>query len=221
MDLLLRSPGGVIDVTEKIVMMFRKRSRGFRVIVPEAAKSAATLIAIAADEIVMGYTSELGPIDPQVPVPLPNGNWDLRPAHSILDGLAAIKKETDDAGGNLSTAYLPMLQNVDFAMLDVCRKAIDRSKKFAATWLERYQCAGDAEKAEKIASHLEDPQHHLSHGAVIDAKAAHALGLNVTELIPADPLWDSIWRLYVAMFYDLRRQGTGQLFESRTVSLAY
>jgi ClpP class serine protease len=37
-----------------------------RVIVPNIAKSAATLFALGADEILMGYLSELGPIDPQV-----------------------------------------------------------------------------------------------------------------------------------------------------------
>ena len=66
LDLLLQSPGGDIDKAENIVYMCRNRFSSFRVIVPESAKSAATLIALAADSIIMGYTSELGPIDPQI-----------------------------------------------------------------------------------------------------------------------------------------------------------
>ena len=220
-DLLIRSPGGVIDTAEKVVLMLRKRCRGFRVIVPESAKSAATLIALAADEIVMGYASELGPIDPQVPVPLPNGNWDLRPAHSILDGLEEIKREADDAGGQLSSAYLPLLQYLDPALLDVCRQAIRRSRALAETWLEQYQCPGEPEKAASIAERLEDPSRHLSHGAVIDATQARDMGLNVTELAPDNPLWDRIWRLYVDLFVEIRRAGRGQLFESRSASVSY
>jgi len=75
LDLLLQSPGGDIDVAEKIMYMCTRKAKSFRVIVPESAKSAATLIALAADEIVMGYTSELGPIDPQITIDTtPDGN---------------------------------------------------------------------------------------------------------------------------------------------------
>ncbi len=68
-DLLLQTTGGDIDVAEKIVYMCWEKAKSFRVIVAERAKSAGTLIALAADEIVMGYASELGPIDPQIFVP--------------------------------------------------------------------------------------------------------------------------------------------------------
>ena len=66
LDLMIHSPGGNGVVAEKIVDMCRKHcKKWFRVIVPNMAKSAATLISLGADEIVMGYCSELGPIDPQ------------------------------------------------------------------------------------------------------------------------------------------------------------
>lgn len=110
-DLMLQTPGGDVDVAEKIVMMFRKRCGGLRVIVPESAKSAGTLIAIAADSIVMGYASELGPIDPQVYITTPTGEAMYRPAQSFLDGLAQIKKAAKDEG-ELSPAYFPILQQL-------------------------------------------------------------------------------------------------------------
>lgn len=219
-DLLLRSPGGVIDTADKLLMMLRKRCRGLRVIVPESAKSAATLIALGADEIVMGFASELGPIDPQVPIQLPNGNWDFRPAHSVLDGIREIVKETE-ASGELSAAYLPTLQFLDPALLDVCRKAIERSRALAEAWLLKYQCVGELEKAAEIAEKLEDPSIHLSHGAVIDSKMALSLGLRVMELDPVDPFWEHIWRLYVDLLMGMRRGGQGQLFESRHASVGY
>lgn len=64
-DLLLHSPGGSGEVAEKFVQMCRSCCTDFRVIVPNFAKSAATMIALGADVIVMGDRSELGPIDPQ------------------------------------------------------------------------------------------------------------------------------------------------------------
>jgi ClpP class serine protease len=87
LDLLLQSPGGEIDSAEKLVYMIRERVRSLRIIVVERAKSAATLIALAADEILMSSTSELGPIDPQVTVFAADGRPLQRPARSFLDGL--------------------------------------------------------------------------------------------------------------------------------------
>lgn len=61
-DLLLQSAGGDGDVAEKLVQMVRERASSFRVIVAERAKSAGTMIALGSDCILMGPTSELGPI---------------------------------------------------------------------------------------------------------------------------------------------------------------
>jgi ClpP class serine protease len=85
LDLLLHTPGGDVDQAERIVLLCRKRVKdgAFRVIVPDSAKSAGTLIAIAADEIVMGEPSELGPIDPQVTITTASGEPMDRPAQII------------------------------------------------------------------------------------------------------------------------------------------
>ncbi|HWA82808.1 MAG TPA: hypothetical protein VG820_05220, partial [Fimbriimonadaceae bacterium] len=116
-DLLLQTPGGDVDQAERIVLMCRKRvgDGTFRVLVPDSAKSAGTLIAIAADEIVMGEPSELGPIDPQISVTTANGELMTRPAQSILDGLHEI---VDSAEDQLSPAYFPLLDTLDPALID-------------------------------------------------------------------------------------------------------
>jgi ClpP class serine protease len=71
-NVLLHSPGGDGTIIEKMVDMCRNHlagdNRKLRVIVPNIAKSAATLFALGSDEILMGYCSELGPIDPQVQI---------------------------------------------------------------------------------------------------------------------------------------------------------
>lgn len=219
-DLLLQSPGGDIDTAEKIVGMLRHRSKSLRVIVAESAKSAATLLAIAADAIVMGYISELGPIDPQVFITTPGGQPLYRPAHSFLDGFEQIKADVQETG-QLSPAYLPMLQHYDPALLDYCRKAIERSRVFAEGWLNQYQCKGDPIKAAQIAEALGDVKKHLSHGAVIDHEAAESMGLCVCYLDPADELWEAIWRLYCQYVLALQRSGAEQIFESTRASVHY
>ncbi len=220
-DLLLQSPGGDVDTAEKIVGMLRHHCKTLRVIVAESAKSAATLIAIASDEIVMGYTSELGPIDPQVYITSPGGQPMFRPAHSFLDGFEQIMQDVQQSG-QLSPAYLPMLQHYDPALLDYCRKAIERSRVFAEGWLNKYQCSGDPQKAAQIAQDLGDVKKHLSHGAVIDHQEALALGLKVDYLPPGDQLWDAIWRLYCQYVLALQKSGGAeQIFESAHASVLY
>jgi ClpP class serine protease len=71
-NVLLHSPGGDATIVEKMVDMCRSHlsgnNRKLRIIVPNIAKSAATVMALGSDTIVMGYCSELGPIDPQVQI---------------------------------------------------------------------------------------------------------------------------------------------------------
>lgn len=217
-DLLLHTPGGDIDQAERIVLLCRKRVKDaeFRVIVPDSAKSAGTLIAIAADEIVMGDPSELGPIDPQIFIRTASGEDMARPAQSFLDGLKQIREETGD--GDLSPAYFPLLDKLDPALIDFCEKAIKRSKKFAQEFLSQYMLKDDPEKAEEIAEDLANVEKYLSHSATIDADRAAELGLNVAILGTDDELWQAYWRLYVQMRVALPGPGA-KLFEGRRASL--
>jgi len=66
LDLFLVSNGGNGVVPWRLVSLFREFAASFNVIIPYRAYSAATLIAIGADQIVMGPFGEIGPIDPTV-----------------------------------------------------------------------------------------------------------------------------------------------------------
>src|SRR5262249_46262744 len=69
LDLLLVSNGGDPTVAWRGVSLIRERTKKFSVLVPQAAYSAATLIALGADEIVMHPHGNLGPTDPQIHAP--------------------------------------------------------------------------------------------------------------------------------------------------------
>jgi len=71
LDLILHSPGGSAQAGEQKLEYSRTRFDYIRAIVPLQAKSAATMIALGCDEILMGDHSEPGPIDPQILVPVP------------------------------------------------------------------------------------------------------------------------------------------------------
>lgn len=73
MHLLLWFPGGDGESAVRMVRSMLHRCHELTVVVPDQAKSAATLLALGAHHIAMGPTSDLGPVDPQIQVN-PNSN---------------------------------------------------------------------------------------------------------------------------------------------------
>src|SRR5207302_1902999 len=64
-DVLLHSPGGLAEAAESIVKLLRSKYTDVRFIIPSMAKSAATMLALSGNTLVMDEVSELGPTDPQ------------------------------------------------------------------------------------------------------------------------------------------------------------
>ncbi|MBW3637855.1 MAG: hypothetical protein KY445_15535, partial [Armatimonadetes bacterium] len=217
-DLLLQTNGGEIDPAEKLVFMLRSRASEFRLIVTERAKSAGTLMAMAADEIVMSTTSELGPIDPQISMPQADGRYMQYPAQSFLDGLDAIRKRVVDEGG-LNPADYPLLSQLNPALLDQCKKELVHSQQFAEKWLKRYMLKDQPDKAAEIAGKLGDVRQYSSHGMVIDHQEAKDMGLNVAFYEPDDALWQEFWRLHLDYKLAVQQSRAAKAFESRRVAV--
>jgi len=104
LDLLIHTGGGDIDAAEKLITIVRTcvGTAKLRVIVPDFAKSAGTLMALGADAIVMSDVSELGPIDPQITVQDGNGNWIRHSVQSYLDAYDTYAKALRDSPGDSS-----------------------------------------------------------------------------------------------------------------------
>lgn len=94
LDLILHSPGGSAEAAESIVKYLRGRFPGLRVIVPVAAMSAASMMAMSADVIIMGAHSQLGPIDPQITIPTPEGPRSA-PAAAIIQQFEEAKHDLE------------------------------------------------------------------------------------------------------------------------------
>jgi ClpP class serine protease len=91
LDLILHSPGGSLEAADQIVQYLRRKYDNIRAIIPQNAMSAATMIACACDEIIMGKQSAIGPIDPQLTLPGPHGQF-TTPAQAILDDFEKAKE---------------------------------------------------------------------------------------------------------------------------------
>lgn len=219
--LMINSLGGDANAAEKLLTMCRQRfTKSFNVIVPDYAKSAATMIALGSDKILMGYLAELGPIDPQLrtaPIPGPG-----IPARSFIDGLELIRRNVTQKGDPVQM-YFPMLTQIRPEIVARCQSAIEGSRKFAEKWLKQYMLKKDPDQARKVARWLSEGKRYKSHGKVIDFKEAHdVLKLNVERIDPNSDLWTDVWELYcrsIAYLQQRQRQGAAKLFESESVSL--
>lgn len=219
LDLMLHTGGGEVDAAEKIAGLLLNAvgpEGQLRVIVPDYAKSAGTLICLAAHSIVMSDTSELGPIDPQIVTTAPDGTLSSRPAQSYIDAYEDMIKQIKD--GHDGPALRALIAKFDPALLDMCRKALDRSRKFAEKLLLNGMFRGEATPFTAIAAKLNNNAEWLSHGAVISADDAQAIGLRIDHRDEHENEWQAYWRLYCETRLALRNN-TEKLFESNYASL--
>lgn len=192
-DLLLHTPGGNIDAAEKLMsMVHRTAGTGrVRIIVPDFAKSAGTLMALGADRIIMSDSSELGPIDPQITLDDGHGNLIQHSVQSYLDAYKfhseSVRKNPDDVAARI------MLGKIEPATVKLFEGVSKRTRQLAERHLKRAGLINFTEIAEKLMSTETFP----SHGQMIgwqDAKVL--LGSIVEYLDPKDDKWQPYWQLY-------------------------
>lgn len=193
-DLLIETNGGYTDATEKMVALLRVLSPDLRVIVPRRAKSNGTLVALAAKCIIMGPSSELGPIDPNLVL----GPQNQVPAEFIVQAPSA-----------------------DPLLKQAAAMAIAQTKKLAGSLLQTGMMAERTpEEIAVVIEKLATRNHFHSHGSVIDADEALRLGLKIERLAPDDALWERFWLLRCMYAHDLRHANLVKIFEGRFISNA-
>ena len=158
-DLIIHTPGGLVLASDQIAYALRRHPGRVTVIVPHYAMSGGTLVALAADEILMDADAVLGPVDPQLGS-LPRGSW---PAASILKALEQDNPNRDD-----ETLILG----------DVARKAIAQVR---ATVEELLADRGE-EDASRLAALLSEGR--WTHDYPIRLEEARRLGLPVSDAVP-------------------------------------
>ena len=159
-DLVLHTPGGLVLASDQIAYALKRHGGRVTVIVPHYAMSGGTLVALAADAILMDADAVLGPVDPQLGS-LPRGSW---PAASILKALEQENPNRDD-----ETLILG----------DVARKAIDQVR---ATVEELLAGRVDAAEAARLAALLSEGR--WTHDYPIRPEEAERLGLPVSADVP-------------------------------------
>ena len=158
-DFIIHTPGGLALAATQIANALAKHRAPVRVIVPHYAMSGGTLIALAADEIIMDPNAVLGPVDPQI---------GQMPAASILKVLE--QKEPKD------------IDDQTLILADVSKKAIEQMKTYLTNLLTS-KCM-EKEKAERIAEELAVGK--FTHDYPLTTDYLKELGLPVNTEVPEE-----------------------------------
>lgn len=161
-DLILHTPGGLVLASEQIAWALKRHPGKVTVFVPHYAMSGGTLVALAADEIVMDPDAVMGPVDPQ----LGGQQTGYYPAASILKALEQPNPNRDD-----QTLILG----------DIARKALEQVYQTVVGLLLEHQTP---EKADEIARMLSDGR--WTHDYPINHDQAKTMGLLVNDQMPRE-----------------------------------
>ena len=209
-SVILDTPGGVVEVVERMVATLRSNYEDMTVIVPDRAMSAGTIFALSADRIMMDYFSCLGPIDPQI-----EKDGKLVPALSYLNQFERLNKKAQD--GVLTAAEYALLSKLDLGELYQFEQARELSVELLVKWLSRYKFKGwdktetrgvevtkqmKQKRAQHIADLLNKTARWHSHARGIDVKTLRGeVGLKIDNLAEEPSLYRSI-RTYFDLLKD-------------------
>ena len=157
-DLVVHTPGGLVLAAEQIARALHRHPAKVTVLVPHYAMSGGTLLALAADEIVIDENAVLGPVDPQI------GQW---PAASIVKVAESkpIERVNDET----------------LILADLSRKALTQIKEFVlAKLLDDFP----ADKANELADKLTSGQ--WTHDYPLTLEQLTELGLPVKTELPLE-----------------------------------
>jgi hypothetical protein len=198
LDVIVAGPGGLSEAAYLLARELRRRFTHLTAYVPFEAKSAATLLCLAADELVLGDLGELGPLDQQYEekqtADYPLNTSRLLPgvalgqiqqgAMDMYDTLVTrIVKASGlrplEAGSKaaelIGDLYAPLMGQLDPARLADCARGLGAGKAYAERVLRRYRPALHAERGVALLHTL--IQEYPTHGFVLDREELTDLGV--------------------------------------------
>lgn len=194
--LLVDSPGGMAKSAYQIATLLRRHCGGFTAVVPEYAKSAATLLVLGADTIVLGKDAELGPLDAQLLDPEREQQISALDEVQALERLHAFALEAVDQAMWLladrtkkktetllphalrfeAEIMRPLFENIDTIHYTQMSRILKEAEEYAVRLLTpRYP----ERQARAIATKL--VENYPEHGFAIYASEANGFGLHTEE----------------------------------------
>jgi Serine dehydrogenase proteinase len=190
-DLMIETNGGNTDATDSLISYIGNTTSDIRVVIANAAKSNGTLIALMAKSIVMGPSSELGPIEPSV---------NMIPCSILISD--EVKKE-------------------NFALHAHGVYALRQTQALATKLLKNGMMNQfDDSQIDEVVRRMSSRDTYASHGSSIDYNEAANLNLNIEKLDHNSTLWKKIWLLHCMYEFDCRKSNYLKILEGPYASTA-
>lgn len=204
LTLVLHTPGGDPNAVESIVNYLHAKFEYMEVIVPYLAMSGGTMISLASNLLILGKSSQLGPIDLQL-----NIRGEMRSARAIQEGFERAKS---DISNDVEMAHLwnPILQSMGPSLVVEAEKALLYSKDLVVRWLKQRMFSDTSDKKEReskanaIAEYFnaedtEDNERIHVHGQRIGAEKLKQLGVKMKLLEKNQELQSAVLTAYHLM----------------------
>lgn len=219
LDVILHSTGGSLEATEAIVSILRGKFNHIRFIIPNIAKSAATMLALSGDEIILASSAELGPIDPQFNFPRSDGAIIPSPAQAIIDQFEEAEKELAKNPSKLP-AWIPILPMYGPSLYQDCKNALKLSKEVVRTWLVDYMFKelpkkARVNRARRVVNYFANHQHFKSHGrkiGVLEIEKNLNNLLKVKKLDDDEVLYNRVMGIYFSLLHLFQRTTSFKIF---------
>ena len=210
LDLVLHTPGGSVTAAESLVYYLKQKfGNDIRVIIPQMAMSAGTMIACCAKEIVMGHQSCIGPFDPSV------RNVS---AFAVFEEFVRASEDIKKNPHNIPL-WQTMVSKYPPAFLEECERAIQLANTIVPQWLKANMLSNLEQneqecRVEKLIKALNNPDKTKEHSRHVHFEEAADLGLNVTQLENDQDLQEKVLTLHHAYLATLMMTKTSKLIES-------
>lgn len=194
LTLILHTPGGMSNATETILDYLNRKFKYIEVIVPAYAMSAGTMISLSSHKIIMGRQSQLGPIDPQLPL----GNSRYTSALAIKNQFLRAQKEIIENKIN-AHVWAPVLASLGPALLQEAENAIDYGEGVVKNWLLKNMFKNKENKEElaaKAAEYFSQCEKNTSHGRRINRDEVRSQNIVVEDLESNQDLQETVMTLY-------------------------
>ena len=210
LHLMLRSPGGDGEQAVRAIRVLQSRCSKLVLVIPDIAKSAATLLALGADEIRLGPASDLGPVDPQMQI---GDRWFV-----AADVIAAVAQAEGAiaADRSLTPLWASLLAQVTALDVQRAKAELERTETMIRQALGyRSTPPGTAETEELVGALLAALQEEpTSHGASLGPTELQKLHLPVVQMDPRSWQWECVWRLLALYWVQI----AGPIYESSGAS---
>ncbi|QFU90264.1 hypothetical protein [Amycolatopsis sp. YIM 10] len=203
---VLHTSGGDLHVAHRVAVLLREQVRALHILVPEHARSAGTMLCLAAEKLTMGAGASLGPIDPQITASGQVGATELGTIST--EDIRKLPEMCADWYGrqDSSLALHALLRSISPPTLSRFYRADKAARKSALELLELAYRTASADWRESIADRLLSG--YDSHRHLISPAEARRIGLAVTT---PDPELESLLHDCVAPIRDSMYSSGGDL----------